>query len=527
MLTSRYASAASLTQKSMAETTVGYARLVADWALEALQLSQVARIDTKMATRGHRIVGDTEVLLFRPQYAPAATIEGDLAFALRYEGVDLGVLALLFAKAGPEPFAAWIRAQPNGIYARRVAFLYEWLTQTPLDVAPLDRRIRIIFALDETLQFGVGETKEVDRKFRVRNNLPGTREFCPLVRKTLPLRDYAAMDLRAVAAQRLQKYDANLLRRASQYLYLKETHSSYEVEHERPSANRTQRFVDLLKTAPSGKPLSQERLVQAQNDIIDPRWHEYAYRSKQNWVGGKHRYRETVGFVPPRPADVVSLMNGVCTLSERGRQAAMTNAAMDPVVHAATVAFGFVFTHPFLDGNGRLHRYLIHEELSTLTFTPPGIVLPVSAFVLGNLDLYMQVLEQFSRPRLARTQFAPEQPELPAIGNDAVYFRYFDATPQALFLYRALERTIAHDLEEEINYLLGVDRARELLKDELDWPAQSLDLFINIVHQGKGVLSKTKRASQFDWLTDDEIARFVPLVNNAFNLTHAEFEANS
>jgi Fic family protein len=158
------------------------------------------------------------------------------------------------------------------------------------------------------------------------------------------------MDLRAVAAQRLQKYDANLLRRASQYLYLKETHSSYEVEHERPSANRTQRFVDLLKTAPSGKPLSQERLVQAQNDIIDPRWHEYAYRSKQNWVGGKHRYRETVGFVPPRPADVVSLMNGVCTLSERGRQAAMTNAAMDPVVHAATVAFGFVFTHPFLDG---------------------------------------------------------------------------------------------------------------------------------------------------------------------------------
>jgi hypothetical protein len=64
-----------------------------------------------------------------------------------------------------------------------------------------------------------------------------------------------------------------------------------------------------------------------------------------------------------------------------------------------------------------------------------------------------------------------------------------------------------------------VDRARALLKDELDWPAQSLDLFINIVHQGKGVLSKTKRASQFDWLTDDEIARFVPLVNNAFNLT--------
>jgi Fic family protein len=42
-----------------------------------------------------------------------------------------------------------------------------------------------------------------------------------------------------------------------------------------------------------------------------------------------------------------------------------------------------VFIHPFLDGNGRLHRYLIREELSVLGFTPKGIVLPVSAFILS------------------------------------------------------------------------------------------------------------------------------------------------
>ena len=42
-----------------------------------------------------------------------------------------------------------------------------------------------------------------------------------------------------------------------------------------------------------------------------------------------------------------------------------------------------MFIHPFLDGNGRLHRYLIREELSVLGFTPKGIVLPVSAFILS------------------------------------------------------------------------------------------------------------------------------------------------
>ena len=39
---------------------------------------------------------------------------------------------------------------------------------------------------------------------------------------------------------------------------------------------------------------------------------------------------------------------------------------MDPVIHSAAVAFGFVFIHPFMDGNGPLHRYLIHEELSVI-----------------------------------------------------------------------------------------------------------------------------------------------------------------
>ncbi len=288
---------------------------------------------------------------------------------------------------------------------------------------------------------------------------------------------------------------------------------------ERPSASRTQRFLDLLKTAPSSEPLSQEGFVRAQNSILEPRFHEFAYRSIQNWLGGHSRYRETVDFVPPRPEDVAGLMQGLCAMSARGRAAAAANAAVDPVVHAAIIAFGFLFIHPFIDGNGRLHRYLLHEELSTLGFTPRGTVLPVSAFILSNLDLYSAVLEQFSKPLMARTDFTPSSPVVCATGNDARFFRFFDATAQALFLYRALERTVEYDFEEEIHYLIGVERARARLKDEIDWPAQSLDLFINVVHQNNGTLSNTKRDSHFSWLTDDERDRFVREVHEAFNST--------
>jgi hypothetical protein len=169
-----------------------------------------------------------------------------------------------------------------------------------------------------------------------------------------------------------------------------------------------------------------------------------------------------------------------------------------------------------MDGNWRLHRYLIHEELSVLNFTPKGIALPVSAFILTNVDQYTEVLERFSKPRLRRTDFDPQLPEVAARGNDPVYFRFFDATAQALFLYQAIERTVMHDLREEIDYLIALDRARASLRNEIDWPEQSLDRFINIVRQSAGELSKTKRKSLFDWMTDEEIARFIRLVNEAF-----------
>jgi hypothetical protein len=43
---------------------------------------------------------------------------------------------------------------------------------------------------------------------------------------------------------------------------------------------------------------------------------------------------------------------------------------------------------------------------------------------------------------------------VPAVGNDPRFFRFFHATAQALFLYRALERTVEYDLEDEIHYLI-------------------------------------------------------------------------
>lgn len=507
-------------------TNVGYCWLAESHHLPIIDLWQPCHIDSAVRGRQEQDLGSHRIQLFESRYQPDDTLVGHLQFALRYEGVNLQLLNLLFETAGSRQLCDWITDSPTSAYARRACFLYEWLTGTQLPVeSPVPSKMRYVDVLDTVMQFGVGAAAK-DARFRVNDNLPGTRGFCPLVRKTAFLGDMVGKDLRKHTRETLGKYDQGLLRRAAAFLYLKETQSSFEVEREKPSANRAQRFADLLRQADTGQPLTEERLVELQNAVIDPRFHEFSWRHQQNWIGDDLRYRQRVEFVPARPEDVPALMQGLLDTAGKARTLVVATTGQtdidtvelqfDPVVYAAIIAFGFVFIHPFMDGNGRIHRYLIHEVLANAGFTPRGIVLPVSAVILANLDEYVAVLENFSKPVRQRTEYSPDAPETPATGNDAVYFRYFDATEQAEFLYRALERTVEEDLQQEINFLLGFDRACQHLNQLLDWPNHSMELFVRVVHQNNDTLSKTKKQSHFSWMTEAEVSEAEAIVAQAF-----------
>ena len=435
-----------------------------------------------------------------------------MQFAFRYEGINLQVLHFLFRENVKEEIQSWVNQQSESKYARQTAFLYEWLTNDTLD-SNVPSKASYVALLDEKLQFGISEGDR-SQKFRIINNLPGNQNFCPMVWKTEFLKEIVNKNLKLRTQETLAKYDPDLLRRAAAYLYLKETQSSFEVEREKPSPTKAQRFADLLRETETGQPLSEDRFVELQNAVLDPRFQDVSYRNQQNWIGENRGYRNKISLVPARPEDVRDLMEGLVQQAESFRK---NNQSMDAVIMAACVAFGFVFIHPFMDGNGRLHRYLIHEILSAAGFTPKGIVLPVSAVILANLDQYVEVLEAFSKPLVARTEYNPDTPNVPATGNDAVFFKYFDATEQASFLYRSLENTVENDLQNEIAFLIGFDKARSQLKALFDWPPHSLDLFIRLVHQNNYELSRTKKQSYFEWLSNDELSRFEHLVKEAFN----------
>jgi hypothetical protein len=73
--------------------------------------------------------------------------------------------------------------------------------------------------------------------------------------------------------------------------------------------------------------------------------------------------------------------------------------AMGGRLPSKQIAFCFVYVHPFEDGNGRLHRYIIHHVLAERRYNPAGIVFPVSAAILDQIDRYRARLESYS-PRL-------------------------------------------------------------------------------------------------------------------------------
>jgi hypothetical protein len=511
-------------------TKAGYGWLGEAYQLPIIDLRCQCYIDTAVRGRKEQDLGTYHIQLFESRYQPDESLVGHLQFALRYEGVNLQLLKLLFESGdGAQLLCEWISGSPTSAYARRACFLYEWLTEGRLPLEdPVPSKMRYLDLLDTEMQFAACAVKK-DARYRINDNLPGTPDFCPLVRKTDFLQEMVRKDLRQRTWETLEKYDPDLLRRAAAFLYLKETHSSFEVEREKPSANRAQRFADLLSQADIDQPLTEQRLVELQNAVVDARFHEFSWRRHQNWIGEDLGYRQRVDFVPARPEDLPTLMQGLLDTANKAREVIGSENAQgggetcgplsDPVVYAAIIAFGFVFIHPFMDGNGRIHRYLIHEVLAKAGFTPRGIVLPVSAVILANLDEYVSVLESYSRPVRQCTEYSPDIPDVPAKGNDAVYFRYFDATEQAEFLYRALERTVEEDLQQEIDFLLGFDIACKQLNHLLDWPNHSLELFVRVVHQNGGKLSSNKKQSHFSWMTEAEIGAAEAVVSQAFSGT--------
>jgi hypothetical protein len=448
--------------------------------------------------------------IYPPRYDPGNDLGAHLTFALKYEGVNLDVLAALFELSPEQELTEFIKSQPVGKYSRRIWFLYEWLTGEKIPVDDL-RQGNYIPVLNPDTYYSLPDNlSKRSQRHRIKINLPGTAAYCPLVRRTQKLKDYEKMRLSEKARELLKQYPEELLYRATQYLYAKETKSSFEIEREQPEKRRIARFIELLRSAPGSDSISREGLVRLQKEIVDERFAADDFRDFQNYVGQSiSPARELIHFVAPKPDDLPAMMQGWIECSKQ-----MLQSDIDPVITAAVAGFGFVFLHPFEDGNGRLHRYLIHHVLSTKKFTPQDLIFPVSATMLKQIAKYNETLEQFSREIMKRTEYQiDDEGRMTVLNDTARYYRYPDMTYQAERLYEFVDNTIEHELAPELEYLYIFEQSRRKIRDIIDMPDRRLDLFIRLCLDGKGRISKAKR-NMFSYLNDSEIEQMEQIVSS-------------
>ena len=274
---------------------LGYSRLIEAEALAVLPPRSLAFL----ATQGGRREIETEgrrSTIYPAQYDPGASIFDHLEFALKHEGVILEVLAAFFSKVDRAALTAYIRSRPTGQYARRAWFLFEWLMEQRLDLDDL-KSVPYVPLVDPE-RFFTGLPNRSSRH-AIDENFLGTRQFSPTVEKTDALRRSQSERLDEEARRLVAGYDEDTVKRAVNFLYTKETRSTWELEGEKPNPQRGERFILALRHAAGLDQLSEAEFVKLQNIVVDTPYADRAYRNSQNYVGSGYVGRGVVEFANP------------------------------------------------------------------------------------------------------------------------------------------------------------------------------------------------------------------------------------
>lgn len=477
-------------------TLVGYGALISGLNLQVPLPDILSLIGNK-----HKKMAYDEWTVYTPRHMPEDTLFDHLVFALKYEGLDLAILKAVFTSLSSETIEAMVLKEPTGQYCRRIWFLYEWLCDKKLNI-PDAKTGNFADVLDEKLQYGA--KSERSSRHRINNNLPGSRAFCPLIRKTEKIKSYIELNLKDLAQDTVTSTPNDILLRASAFLLLNDSKSSFAIEGESPTQQQALHWSHAIGEA--GKyTLTKDLILKLQSILIsDARFTQLGWRKDNGFVGAHdHRTGEPLpDHISAKPEDLNSLLDGMIYANNK-----LSISNIDPVLHAALISFGFVFIHPLEDGNGRLHRYLIHHVLAERSFTPNGMIFPISFIMLEKIEDYKRVLEYYSQARLRFINWSPtQQGNVEVINNTSDLYRYFDATKQAEFLYECVRLTVEETLPKETEYLECYDRMKAFLASHFDMPENTISLLIRFLEQNQGLLSKRAMTKEFSKFTDHEIA---------------------
>ncbi|MGE8177280.1 Fic family protein [Pseudomonas fluorescens] len=477
---------------------VGYAYL-----RSALKLKSFAPKRTAMIKPVTRITLIGDCLAVPQSVAPAqGSMLEHLLFALKHEGINLCILSQALEAIPAEHLLNELEKAPNGVFIRKACFLWESFTGRQLDYSSPVRGSVVALFDPETYITGPAVRNS---RWRVDFNGLGSLHYCATVEYTPELESLLSLDILGRAKTFMATLPAEMMDRAINWAYLHETRDSFAIEREEPSDEKSRRFVQLLRQAHDGRELSEEYLVELQNSTVSNPFDKAAlFRHEQNHLHNGLRGAAGVSYIPPEPDLCRELMGELMNFANQSSQ------KVDPLVAAAVTAFGFVFLHPFMDGNGRLSRFLIHQTLCHSGALENGLLLPVSVAMKHEESSYLAALKDFSQP--ARdfwnvTWLDADQMAFEFIGHPSIY-RFWDATRCVEFTLQMARRALEVELREETEFLERYDRIVKAVNQRYDVRGSDLSKLVMMCLDNEGKVSKHRR-KQFQYSVPEEVFEFI------------------
>jgi Fic family protein len=148
-------------------------------------------------------------------------------------------------------------------------------------------------------------------------------------------------------------------------------------------------MVRAIEVADRGGPMTAADLCALHAELTRGQLAEQyvgVLRTEQNWIGGSSYNPCRAAFVPPPHEEVPRLVHEL--------MAFVSGDAFSPLVQAAVAHAQFETIHPFVDGNGRIGRALVHVVLRRRGLAP-RFVPPISLVLATESAEYVDGLTDF------------------------------------------------------------------------------------------------------------------------------------
>jgi len=153
----------------------GYAALIERFGLKVMPNGHESFVLAGGGTHLIRSAGDVVRETYVSRYWPGDGLGNHLEFAIKYDGTNLAILAAIYREMDREEFIAYVRSKPMGKYARRLWYLYEFITGERLAIDDLVRG-SYVDLLDPD-EYITSLAVLPIRRQRVNDNLMGTGDF--------------------------------------------------------------------------------------------------------------------------------------------------------------------------------------------------------------------------------------------------------------------------------------------------------------------------------------------------------------